>query len=103
MVSVQSVCSQGIHAYLAEQHTSFRKGKLSKGLIVGGLTSGLLIGINQGLKLDIPMAYLFIPLLMIGAVSAVEGIMLQNAEDLDHKEAFDFMCKEKEGEDDEGN
>jgi hypothetical protein len=29
--------------------------------------------------------------------------MLQNAEDLDHKEAFDFMCKEKEGEEDEGN
>ena len=99
MVSVQSVCSQGIHAYLAEQHNSFRKEKLSKGLIVGGLTTGLLIGINQGLKLDIPMPYLFVPLLMIGAVSAGEGLMLQNAEDLDHKEAFDFMCKEKEGED----
>ena len=103
MVSVQSVCSQGIHAYLAEQHNSFRKGKLGKGLIVGGLTTGLLILINQGLKLDIPMPYLFVPLLMIGAVSAGEGIMLQNAEDLDHKEAFDFMCKEKEGEEDEGN
>ncbi len=103
MVSVHSVCSQGIHAYLAEQHNSFRKEKLGKGLIVGGLTSGLLIGINQGLKLDIPTPYLFIPLLMIGAVSVGEGIMLQNAEDLDHKEAFDFMCKEKEGEEDEGN
>ena len=103
MVSVHTVCSHGIHAYLAEQHDYFRKGKLSKGLIFGGLTSGLLIGCNQLFKLDIPKPYLFIPLLFVGAISVGEGIMLQNAEDLDHKEAFDFMCKEKEGEDDEGN
>ena len=32
-----------------------------------------------------------------------EGLMLQNKNDLEHKEAFDFMCEEKEGEEDEGN
>jgi hypothetical protein len=102
MTSVSATCSRGIHAYLAEQHSYFRNKKLGISLISGIIGSGLLLGVNQFTSLDIPTPMMFVPLAFTTAIGLGEGIMLQNKDDLEHKEAFDFMCKEK-GEDDEGN
>jgi hypothetical protein len=103
MSSVSAICSRGIHAYLAEQHSYFRNKKLGVSLISGIIGSGLLLGVNQYTSLDIPTPMLFVPLAFTTAIGLGEGMMLQNKDDLEHKEAFDFMCKEKEGEEDEGN
>ena len=103
MSSVSAICSRGIHAYLAEQHSYFRNKKLGVSLISGIIGSGLLLGVNQYTSLDIPTPMLFVPLAFTTAIGLGEGMILQNKDDLEHKEAFDFMCKEKEGEEDEGN
>ena len=102
MASVNSVCSQGVYAYLAEQHNYFRKDKLSKSLLIGSLATGSLFGVGKVLNIDFSYG-VFLPLIFITAFGMGEGLMLQNKNDLEHKEAFDFMCKEKEGEEDEGN
>jgi len=103
MVSVSSMCKQGVHAYLAEQHEVFRKRKLAKGIAFGSVSSLVLAFVNQRAGLGIPIPYLFVPLGFLTVMGMGEGIMLANNDDLEQKEAFDFMCKEKEGEDDEGN
>ena len=102
MASVNSVCSQGVYAYLAEQHNYFRKDKLSKSLLIGSLATGSLFGVGKVLNIDFSYR-VFLPLIFITAFGMGEGLMLQNKNDLEHKEAFDFMCEEKEGEEDEGN
>jgi hypothetical protein len=102
MASVNSVCSQGVYAYLAEQHNYFRKDKLSKSLLIGSLATGSLFGVGKVLNIDFSYG-VFLPLIFITAFGMGEGLMLQNKNDLEHKEAFDFMCEEKEGEEDEGN
>jgi len=82
MASVNNVCSQGVYSYLAEQHNYFRRDKLSKSLLIGSLASVSLFGVGKALNIDLSYG-VFLP--------------LQNKNDLEHKEAFDFMC-EKEGE-----
>ena len=102
MASVNNVCSQGVYSYLAEQHNYFRKDKLSKSLLIGSLATGSLFGVGKVLNIDFSYG-VFLPLIFITAFGMGEGLMLQNKNDLEHKEAFDFMCEEKEGEEDEGN
>ena len=102
MASVNNVCSQGVYSYLAEQHNYFRRDKLSKSLLIGSLASVSLFGVGKALNIDLSYG-VFLPFVFITAFGMGEGLMLQNKNDLEHKEAFDFMCEEKEGEEDEGN
>lgn len=103
MDAVSAMCKQGIHAYLAEQHQQFRNKTLLKSIGVGALASGILAFVNQQANLSISVPYLFLPFGLITIAGMGEGILLSNNSDLEHKEAFDFVCKDKEGEDDEGN
>lgn len=97
------VCSKGIHFYLAEQHENYRKEQTLKGIGAGVVGTSLLFVANRFTDLSIPLAYQFVPLAFLTALGVGTGIMNQNKEDLEHKEAFDFVCKEKEDEEDERN
>ena len=46
-MSVRSICGQGFHTYLAEQHRSSLNKSISKGLVAGGVASGLLFALNR--------------------------------------------------------
>lgn len=101
MDAVSAMCKKGIHAYLAEQHQQFRNKTLLKSIGVGAFASGILAVVNQQANLSISIPYLFLPFGLITIAGMGEGILLSNNSDLEHKEAFDFVCKEDE--DDEGN
>ena len=103
-MSVRSICEQGFHTYLAEQHRSSLNKSISKGLIAGGVASGLLFFLNRVGNLDIEWFYLLTPLPLLTAASVAHQSVGVSSEDLEHKEAFDAICSkynEKDDEDDE--
>lgn len=100
-MSVRSACSKGFRSYLAEQHKTNLNISVSKGMIAGGLASGLLFAINRFAKLDIEWYYQLAPFGLVTAASVGHGAITANSGDLEHKEAFDAICskyEEKEGE-----
>ena len=103
-MSVRSICEQGFHTYLAEQHRSSLNKSISKGLIAGGVASGLLFVLNRVGNLDIEWYYLLTPLPLLTAASVAHQSVGVSSEDLEHKEAFDAICSkynEKDDEDDD--
>lgn len=100
-MSVRSICEQGFHTYLAEQHRSSMSKSVSKGLIAGGVASGFLAIINHFGKLDIEWYYLLTPLPLLTAASVAHESVGINKEDLEHKEAFEAICSKYNENDDE--
>ena len=101
-MSVRSACSKGFRSYLAEQHKANINLSVSKGMIAGGLASGLLFAINRFAKLDIEWYYQLAPFGLVTAASVGHGAITPNAGDLEHKEAFDAVCSKYEEKDEDG-
>ncbi len=99
-MSVRSICEQGFHTYLAEQHRSSMGKSVSKGLVAGGIASGFLAIINHFGKLDIEWYYLLTPLPLLTAASVAHESVGINKEDLEHKEAFEAICSKYNEKDD---
>jgi len=100
-MSVRSICEQGFHTYLAEQHRSSLNKSISKGLVAGGVASGLLFALNHFGNLDVEWFYLLSPLPLLTAASVAHQSVGVSSEDLEHKEAFDSICSKYEEKDDE--
>lgn len=100
-MSVRSICEQGFHTYLAEQHRSSMSKSVSKGLVAGGIASGLLFAINRFGNLGIEWFYLLTPLPLLTAASVAHESVGINKEDLEHKEAFEAICSKYNEKDDE--
>jgi len=100
-MSVRSICEQGFHTYLAEQHRSSLNKSISKGLVAGGVASGLLFALNRFGNLGIEWFYLLTPLPLLTAASVAHQSVGVSSEDLEHKEAFDSICSKYEEKDDE--
>ena len=100
-MSVRSICEQGFHTYLAEHHRSSLNKAISKGVVAGGVASGLLFALNRFGNLGIEWYYLFspFPLLVFGSV-AHQSVGV-SSEDLEQKEAFDAICSKYDEKDDE--
>ena len=92
-MSVRSVCEQGFHTYLAEQHRSSMKSALSKGIFAGAISSGLLALANHYGNLDVAWYYVASPFALITASSVAHQAIGESSQDLEHKEAFDAVCK----------
>jgi|TARA_R110001592_G_scaffold32839_12_gene114614 hypothetical protein len=100
-MSVRSACSKGFRAYLAEQRQITMKASLSKGLVAGGLASGLFAIINRVAKLDADWYEVLAPFGLVAAGIVGHQAITANSADLEQKEAFDAVCskyEEKEGE-----
>jgi hypothetical protein len=103
-MSVRSVCEHGFHTYLAEQHRASMSKSISKGLITGGIASGLLAILNRVGNLNIEWYYLLTPLPLLTAGSVAHQAIGESSQDLEHKEAFDAVCGKyaKDDEDTDG-
>jgi hypothetical protein len=100
-MSIRSTCEKGFRVYLAEQHKNSMDKALGKGVVVGGIGAGVAYGIDRVMDWNTPWYYLAGIFVLLTAASLGNGVMTANAEDLDHKEAFDAICakyEEKDGE-----
>ena len=100
LMSVRSICGQGFHTYLAEQHRSSLNKSISKGLVAGGVASGLLFALNRFGNLGVEWFYLLSPLPLLTAASVAHQSVGVSSEDLEHKEAFDAICSKYDEKDD---
>ena len=100
-MSIRSACDRGFTTYLAEQHRSSMSKSVSKGLVAGGIASGLLFAINRFGNLGIEWFYLLSPLPLLTAASVAHESVGINKEDLEHKEAFEAICSKYDENDDE--
>ncbi|MBT4661575.1 MAG: hypothetical protein HOC18_06695 [Candidatus Marinimicrobia bacterium] len=92
-MSIRSACDKGFTVYLAEQHKEGMEKALGKGVVVGGVITGLLWGADQFLKLDVPWWGFVSTFTILTGLSVGQGAISANSEDLEHKEAFDAVCK----------
>jgi hypothetical protein len=101
-MTIRSACDKGFTVYLAEQHKEGMEKALGKGVVVGGVITGLLWGADQFLKLDVPWWGFLSTFTILTGLSVGQGAIFANSEDLEHKEAFDAVCdkysKEEDGE-----
>ena len=99
-MSVRSTCEKGFHAYLAEQHKSKMDSSLSLGLGVATVFTGLLYLSNEKLGLNLPMWQVFAVFPVITSASFIPTVFTLNAQDIEHKEAFDAVCEKYDEEED---
>ena len=92
-MTIRSACDKGFTVYLAEQHKTGMEKALGKGVVVGSVVTGLLYGIDRIFNLEIEWYYLLSPFVLITTASVGKGAISANSEDLEHKEAFDAVCK----------
>ena len=92
-MSIRSTCEKGFTVYLAEQHKKSMDKALGKGLLVGGVGATFVYGIDQLMNWETPWYYIGAIFALLTAASLGNGIMTTNSQDLEHKEAFDAVCK----------
>ncbi len=100
-MSIRSTCEKGFKVYLAEQHRDKMDNALGKGVVIGGLCSALFYGLDHFMKMDAPWYMAPSIFVLITAASVGGSAISMNSEDLEHKEAFDAVCK-KYSEEDKG-
>ncbi len=92
-MSIRSTCEKGFTVYLAEQHRNGMEKSLGKGVLVGGVCAGLFYGLDRAMNLETPWYYIASIFVLLTAASVGKGAISANSEDLEHKEAFDAVCK----------
>lgn len=99
-MTIRSVCDKGFTTYLAEQHKEGMEKSLGKGVVVGSIITGVLWGADQFFKLDVPWWGFLSTFTILTGLSVSQGAIFANADDLEHKEAFDAVCDKYEDETD---
>ena len=101
-MSIRSACDKGFTAYLAEQHNDGMEKALGKGVVVGGVITGLLWGSSEFFKLDVPWWGFLSTFTILTGLSVGQEAIFSNRNDLEHKEAFDAVCSKYEEKDEDG-
>ena len=91
-MSIRSACDKGFTTYLAEQHKEGMDKAIGKGVIVGSVMTGILWGSSEFFNLDVPWWGFLSTFTILTGLSVGQGAIFANAEDLEHKSAFDAVC-----------
>ena len=101
-MSVRSACGKGFRSYLAEQHKVTMDKALGKGVVVGGICTAILYGLDRAFDFKLSAYWYVSSFSLLTAASAGTGILFLNSEDLEHKAAFDSICSKYEEKDEGG-
>lgn len=93
---IDAACKRGVAAYLAEQHSVFRNKTLAKATLTGAIGSGLLLGADHFMNLDLDSWQIGIPFLTVVILGLGVGAFKADNYDAENIEAFNSVCKKRQ-------